>query len=143
MKFSVETHINIPRNLAKVENKQYWLFAANEYHKLLSPYVPMQTGALDETVRIKSYALNGEIEYIAPYAHYIYEGRLMVDPDTGSSYAQAGAKKVYTGANLDLSHNKHPLSSAHWDKAAEPTQKPKLIDAMQDYADSGRLNLND
>lgn len=141
MKITVESHINIPRNLAKVENKQYWTFAANEWHRLMTPYVPYLGGALAETVKINSGKLYGEVEYISPYAHYIYEGRLMVDPDTGSSWAKAGAKKVYTGAELDLSHNKHPLSSAHWDKAAEPTQKPKLIDAMQDHADSGRLNL--
>lgn len=118
MKITVESHINIPRNLAKVEDKKYWTFAANEWHRFITPYVPMDTGTLAETVNINSSKLYGEVEYLAPYAHRMYEN------------------------NYNFRKDKHKLASAHWDKAAEPTQKPKLIAAMQDYADSGRLNLN-
>lgn len=143
MKISIKANINIPKDLAKVRDSRFWKFAANEWWKLITPYTPMLTGTMSEQVKVKGESGNGEIEYTSPYAHYIYKGELMVDAETGSAYARAGTKKVYAGKELDLSSGKHPLASKEWDKAAEPTQKPKLIDAMQDYVDSGRLSLNE
>lgn len=142
MQIKMESHIDIPKNLAKVRNKEFWTFAANEWYRLITPYVPFELGSLSETVKIKGGELTGEIEYFAPYAHYIYEGKLMVDSKTGSSWARKDSKKVYAGKSLKIK-KKHPLASAHWDKAAEPTQKEKLIRAMQGYAESGRLHLGD
>ncbi|MBR6523456.1 MAG: hypothetical protein IKT39_02455 [Clostridia bacterium] len=143
MKISIEANINIPRAIAKVRDPKFWKFGANEWHKLITPYTPMLTGTMSESVSVKGGSGNGEIEYKQPYSHYIYEGRLMVDAETGSSYARAGTKKVYAGSALNISTTKHPLASAKWDKAAEPSQKPKLIDAMQGHIDSGRLNLSE
>lgn len=143
MRFSIKCHIDIPDTVAKVEDEKLWIFAANEYHKLLAPYVPKQSGALNDTKKITSGNSYGKIEYKSIYAHYIHEGRLMVDSGTGSSWAKKGHKKVYSGATLNLKHNKNPLASANWEKVAEPVQKPKLIKSMQDYVDRGRLKLND
>ena len=133
----VEEHINIPKNMAKVQDDKFWEFGANEWWRLITPYTPMETGTMSESVSIKP----KEIEYNSPYAHYLYKGELMVDPDTGSSYARYGTKKVYAGTALEISKAKHPLATKEWDKAAEPTQKSKLIRAMQGYIDSGGLNL--
>ena len=145
MGVSIKVNINIPKILAKVRDEKFWTFGASEWHRLVSPYVPFETGTLDETVDIKGEKQVGEVEYYAPYAHYQYEGKVMgpsyFSPDYGY-WSPPGEKKHYTGSKLIL-HNKHPLSSAKWDKTAEPTQKPKLIDAMQGYIDSGRLNFND
>lgn len=133
----VEAHINIPKNMAKVRDDKFWEFGANEWWRLITPYTPMETGTTSESVNIKP----KEVEYISPQAHYLYKGELMVDPDTGSSWARHGAKKVYAGTALEISKAKHPLATKEWDKAAEPTQKSKLIKAMQGYIDSGGLNL--
>ncbi len=143
MNIKVEDHINIPECLAKVEDPSFWEFSATEWWKRIKPYTPMETGTLFESVDIKGERGNGSIEYKSPQAHYLYKGELMVDPNTGSSYAQEDAKKVYTGKELHYSGKKHQLASKEWDKAAEPTQKPELIRSMQDYIDSGRLNLNE
>lgn len=133
----VEEHINIPKNMAKVQDDKFWEFGANEWWRLLIPYTPMESGTMSESVSIKP----KEIEYNSPYAHYLYKGELMVDAETGSSYARYGTKKVYAGTPLEISKASHPLATKEWDKAAEPTQKPKLIRAMQGYIDSGGLNL--
>ncbi len=138
-KVTVKADINIPKNLAKVQSDEFWKFGANEWWKLITPYTPMETGGMSEHVEI----IPKEIEYLDPQAHYLHKGELMVDPDTGSSYAKKNAKKVYAGKELNISKAKHSLATKEWDKAAEPTQKPKLIKAMQEYIDSGRLNLND
>ena len=139
----VDVNINNSKRLSQVRAKGFWKFAATEWWKLITPYTPMQTGTMSEQVEIRGETGSGEIEYTAPYAHYLYKGELMVDSVTRSSYARAGTKKVYAGKELNISKNKHPLASKEWDKAAEPTQKPKLVDAMQKYIDSGRLNLDE
>ena len=113
MNISVETNIDVPRRLRQINDDGFWTYAATEWWRLYSPFVPMQEGNLMETVAITP----KQIEHTVPYAHYQYE------------------------RNLNHASNKHPLASRRWDEAAEPTQKPKLISAMQGYVDSGRLNL--
>lgn len=123
MSFSVEARINTQELLSRVRNPSFWSFAANEWHRLITPYTPMETGVLAESVNIKGESGGGFVEYTAPYAHYQYSGR------------------SHGGRKLNYSREKHPLASAEWDKAAEPVQKPKLVRAMQKYIDTGRLRL--
>lgn len=137
----IDVNIDGNRRLAQVRAKGFWKFAANEWWKLITPYTPMKMGTMSEQVEIRGEEGAGEIEYTSPYAHYLYEGKLMVDAVTGSSYARAGTKKVYADKDLNISKEEHPLASKEWDKAAEHTQKPKLRDAMQRYVDSGGLKL--
>lgn len=112
--FEVECKINIPKHMQKVRSDPFWTFAASEWHRLYQPWVPMDTGALSQTVRITPKV----IEHTVPYAHRMYEG------------------------NFHFRKDKHVLATSHWDKAAKPTQESKLINAMQGYIDSGRLNLD-
>ena len=115
MRVTVETNINTQALRDRVMNDSgFWTYAATEWHRLYSPYTPYKTGMLDNTVSITP----GEIEHTVPYARYQYYGEFH-----------------------HFSREQHPKASAKWDLAAEPTQKPKLIAAMQGYIDSGRLKL--
>lgn len=116
MSFSVkaETSIDIPKHLKEIRNSTFWTFAASEWHRLYSPFVPMQTGNLYENVIIRP----NEIEHTAPYARAVYE------------------------KNRNYRTDKHPKATCKWDAAAISTQKQKLIHAMQEYVDSGRLKLS-
>ncbi|MBQ7900352.1 MAG: hypothetical protein IJ365_00120 [Clostridia bacterium] len=139
MKLEMQNKLNISNIVSRLDDDEFWKFAANEWYRLLAQYTPMQSGTLFEAVTIRP----KEIEYKLSYAHYMYHGILMVDPSTGSSWAEKDAKKVYTSTMLTYQKDKHPLATKEWDKAAEPIQGPKLVDAMQGYINSGRLNLND
>lgn len=111
-----DVHIEVDRMTEKAENDPaFWTYAATQWHKLYAPYVPMASGMLTETVRIKP----KEIEHTVPYARYQYEG---------------------TGFNFR--RDQHPKASAKWDKAAAATQAPKLAQSLQAYIDSGRLKLD-
>ena len=118
VKVSFESNINVQKHMDQVRDPAFWKYGASEWHRLYFPYVPMNTGALAETVKHRGHKGYGETEHIVPYAHDAYE------------------------SNRNFRKDKHKLASSHWNKAAEPTQKPKLIDAMQDYVNSGRLKLN-
>jgi hypothetical protein len=144
MNVSIKAVIDVNGTVSKIEDPSFWSYAASEYHRLLSPYVPFETGSLDNTVRYNAGKTTGEIEYYAPYAHYIYEGQAMGPSYYSEGYgfwSPPGRPKQYTGKPLAISRSKHPKASAHWDEVAEPTQVPKLIQALQAYVDSGRLNF--
>ena len=56
-------------------------------------------------------------------------------------YMQEYAVYVYNGDGMNFQTTRHALACAHWDEAAAPMQKDKLVDAVQGYIDSGRLDI--
>lgn len=149
MKIEIHEIVNIhPQKLCGriLNDKPFWEFAATEWHRLYKDYVPMKKGLLYNGVHITP----GQIEHYVPYAHYQYEGKVygLNYPVTEGGrvvgfFPKPNRRKHPTGASLKYNRNKgHSKASAKWDKAAEPTQKPKLISSLQGYVDSGRLKLD-
>lgn len=95
-------------------DRAFWTFAATQWHRLYSPYVPMREGFLTNNVIIRP----KEIEHAVPYA-----------------------RRLYNGDGFRFRKDKHPKASAKWDQAARATQLPKLVFTLQAYIDSGRLKL--
>ena len=96
---------------------------AMQVRKDTSPYVPALTGSLDKRTRVDG----GEIIYPGPYARYLYFGKLMVDPATGSSYAQKGSTKVLTDKNLVFNKAMHGQAQAHWFEASKAENLEKWV----------------
>lgn len=111
---TMTSSIDVPEKLRKIRDPAFQTFAAQTWHKLYYPFCPRSTGLLFDTVDIKPFA----ITHLMPYASEVYNH------------------------NRNYRKDKAPKASSHWDKAAEPSEKPKLIASMQRYVDSGRLNLN-
>ena len=79
------------------------------------PYVPMLTGSLKNRTQVK----DNTIIYPGPYARYLYYGKLMVDPETGSAWAKKGKTKVVTDKNLVFTKSFHPDAQAEWFEASK------------------------
>ena len=136
-----DVQVNVNGIVSKAKNdRAFWTFAASEWHKLYEPYVPMDQGELQSKVVIRP----KEIEHTTPYAHYQYMGIVygpnypIVENGKIVGYYSKGPKKP-TGKKIQY---KRPKASAKWDKAAAPTQLPKLASSLQAYVDSGRLKLD-
>lgn len=110
---TVNSNIDIPKHMKAIRDPVFWDYAASEWHRLYSPYVPMKTGKLRDLVAIRP----KEIEHTVPYAHYQYEG------------------------HFNFREDKNPKASRHWDKAAKPTEEKKLIQSLQKYIDQGKVKL--
>lgn len=83
----------------------------NAIVRTTDPYVPMDSGMLSQTVRGMG---TGRIEYIAPYAHYLYVGILRTD-EAGRTFVGLGeSKPILTGRPLNFSTEKHPLAGPQW-----------------------------
>ena len=88
-----------------------------------APFVPALTGSL--TIRTK---LDGnKIIYPGPYARFLYYGKVMVDPQTGSTFAPKGGTKVLTNRDLVFSKAMHPQAQSHWFEASKAQNLDKWI----------------
>lgn len=88
---------------------------ALQVRKDTSPFVPALTGDLDRRTRV-----DGEfVIYPGPQSRYLYHGKLVVDPETGSSYARKGATKVLTDKNLVFNKAMHAQAQSHWFEASK------------------------
>ena len=88
-----------------------------------SPYVPMLTGSLDMRTRV----IDNMIVYPGPYARYLYHGKVMVDPETGSAYAPKGGIKVVTDKNLVFNKAMHSQAQAYWFEASKAENMDKWL----------------
>lgn len=96
-------------------------FLAGEILKDTSPFVPFRTGSLDTRAHVEG----ATVVYPGPYARYLYYGKLMVDPETGSPWAKRGATKVVTDRNLVFSKAGHPQAQSHWFEASKAQNMEK------------------
>lgn len=85
------------------------------------PYVPALTKSLANRTTIK----DDIVIYPGPYARFLYNGKLMIDPNTGSAWAQKGATKVVTGKDLNISTAVHSKAQSHWFEASKAQNLPK------------------
>lgn len=123
LKFTVHTDLSgIGPMLRNASNKAQHAVAI-QAQKDTSPYVPALTGSLDQRTRVDE----NQIIYPGPYARYLYYGKLMVDPDTGSSYAPKGGTKVLTDKNLVFNKAMHSQAQDHWFEASKAENMEKWL----------------
>lgn len=98
------------------------------------PFVPALTGSLANRTRIEGYTAGdygpsggNVIVYPGPDARVLYYGKVMVDPNTGSTYAPKGGTKVVTDRNLVFNKAMHPQAQAHWFEASKAQNLDKWL----------------
>ena len=126
LKFSVHTSglSVIPERLKAASEKAEHIVAI-QVQKDTSPYVPALTGSLDQRTRVDG----SEVIYPGPYARYLYHGKVMVDPETGSAYASKGGTKVVTDKNLVFNKAMHSQAQAYWFEASKAENMDKWLRA--------------
>lgn len=124
LKFSVHTSglDSIPAKLASASEKAEHTVAI-QVQKDTSPYVPALTGSLDQRTRVDG----SRVIYPGPYARFLYYGKLMIDPATGSSYAPKGGTKVVTDKNLVFNKAMHSQAQSHWFEASKAENLEKWV----------------
>ena len=86
-----------------------------QMEKDTQPFVPALTGSLTQRTRV----VDNTVIYPGPYARFLYYGKVMVDPNTGSTYAPKGGTKVVTDRDLVFNQIMHPQAQAHWGEASK------------------------
>lgn len=96
---------------------------AEQMEKDTQPFVPALTGSLTQRTRVDGNA----VIYPGPYARFLYYGKVMVDPNTGSTYAPKGGTKVVTDRNLVFNQTMHSQAQAHWCEASKAQNLGKWV----------------
>ena len=97
MKYNIDIYLDSKALIKKYEAK---IEAAQMRLKQVvvedtDPFVPFESGYLKNSVADSLNDALPRIIYQGPYAHYLYTGYVMVDPDTKSPWAKKGAIKEY------------------------------------------------
>ena len=124
LKFTVHTSglSVIPERLKDASEKAEHTVAI-QVQKDTSPYVPFLTGSLDQRTRVDG----SEVIYPGPYARYLYHGKVIVDPETGSAYAPKGGTKVVTDKDLVFNKAMHSQAQAYWFEASKAENMDKWL----------------
>lgn len=103
----------------------------------MKPYMPHQTGTFINITSAQSASLAGSgtvVAAAAPMGRFLYEGKVMVDPVTGSPWARPGAKKVVTDRELKYSN---PKATPHWFDTAKKNQGKSWVKEVKKIAGGG------
>lgn len=101
------------------------------------PYMPHQTGTFINVTKAMSAAIAGSGTVIAaapPFGRFLYEGKVMVDEQTGSPWARPGARKIVTDRDLKYSN---PKATAHWFDTANDKHGKSWVKAVKKIAGGG------
>lgn len=101
------------------------------------PYMPRVTGAFVNITKARSATIAGSGEVVAaapPYGRYLYKGKVMVDPRTGSPWARKGAKKIVTDKDIKYSN---PKATPEWFETAKKNHAEGWIKGIKRKAGGG------
>ena len=106
----------------------------------ITKYMPFRTGVLSTKLkRIKSPT---EIEVAAPYALYMYYGKVMVNSETGKGPAfipgvgyryRKGTVLKATERDLNYDLTKHPKAGPFWDRRMMASEAAQIAHDIQVY----------
>lgn len=143
----VTVKVDLSRFSEQFKRAQYELDGA--VMNSMVPFMPMEKGTFIDVTRAHSSAVQGSGKVYAAYGpqgRFLYEGKGMVDEETGSPYARKEAKKVlvsqYGGKTnakeyLAYTKNKHPAAQSHWFDAAKSADGDKWIKKAKQIAGGG------
>lgn len=96
------------------------------------PFMPQNTGTFKNNTVTRSDAMAGSGWVCAgagPMGRYLYYGKLMVDPDTGSPWAKKDAKKIIDPQNRPLNYS-NPKAVPKWFEAAKEKYGKQWIETV-------------
>lgn len=106
----------------------------------MQPYMPHRTGVFINVTKAMSAAIAGSGTVIAaapPFGRFLYEGKVMVDPETKSPWASPGAKKIVTDKDLDYDKSHNPQVTDHWFDTAKKNHRASWVKAVKNIAGGG------
>ncbi len=101
-------------------------FVDSEVLRLSDPYIPMQSGMLKKSGILGTTIGSGEVVWNAPYARYLYYGKVMV----------GRAPKVVTARNL--AYHGSPMRGSFWFERMKKERLSAILEGARRYAGGGK-----
>lgn len=134
----VSVKVDLSRFGDQIQKAQFWL--DGQVMNDMVPFMPFRDGILVDTTRVRSASMQGTGKVCAgapPYGRFLYEGKVMVDPETGSAWARPGARKVVTETPLNFDKTAHPSATDHWFDAAKSAHVKEWVRGVKKIAGNG------
>lgn len=135
----VGTHVKVKIDMERFEKQfqdaQYYL--DSQVMTDMVSYMPSVTNAFVNLTRARSAALAGSgvvVAGVPPSGRFLYEGKVMVDPVTGSAWARKGAKKVVTDKPLVYSN---PKATPHYFDTTKKNHGKQWVEETKRIAGGG------
>lgn len=135
---TIELDVDLSRFEKQYEKAQYKLDSMVMTD--MKPYMPLRTGVFRDVTEAMSAAIAGSGTVIAaapPFGRFLYEGKVMVDPETGSPWARPGAKKIVTDKDLYYDKSNNPKVTDHWFDTAKKNHGDSWVRAVKNIAGGG------
>lgn len=132
----IKADVSLNRFEEQFQEAQFWL--DGQVMNDMVPYMPHRDGTFINLTRMRSAALQGTGKVVAgapPQGRFLYEGKVMIDPVTGSPWARKGAKKVVTERPLTYSN---PKATPHWFDTAKENHGKSWIKGVKRIAGGGK-----
>ena len=118
-------------------------FHTANVRRRIQRYMPFRSGATIKTMVIQSPVDEPFINVIGDHAHYIYEGKVWVDPVTHAAgfltangwRSRKDVAKVKTDRDLDYDKSKNPEAGPHWDRHLVAAEGKQMQAELQAYVD--------
>lgn len=135
MKYKVHVQLNSPEMITKAhgldKNGRVTKHLRDTVERFCDPYIPFASSSLKTN---KRHPDNSSIQYVSPYAHYMYYGELMLAKN-GSSWARKGEKKHYTGK--PLKYQGAPKRGPRWEQRMMNDRGNDVVKDLQKFIDGG------
>ena len=132
----IKADVSLNRFEKQFQEAQFWL--DGQVMNDMVPYMPHRDGTFVNLTRMRSAALQGTGKVVAgapPQGRFLYEGKVMIDPVTGSPWAIKGAKKVVTERPLTYSN---PKATPHWFDTAKEAHGKAWVKGVKRIAGGGK-----
>lgn len=133
----IKINLNLDRFSKQFQKAQYEL-DGNVMNSMV-PFMPHNTGLFIDVTRAASAAIQGSGKVYAAYGpekdeegrggygRFLYEGKVMVDEETGSPWAKKSHKKIVTDRPLRYTRTHNPQVTSHWFDAAKKKDLKKWV----------------
>lgn len=144
----IEIKLNLDRFERQFRDAQYEL--DGDVMNSMEPFMPKRENNFINVTKAQSEAVQGTGKVYAAYGpqgRFLYEGKVMVDPETGSPWARKGAKKVLVSEfkgktnvkeKMEYTKSAHPEAQSHWFDAAKAKDGKQWIKKVKGIAGGGK-----
>lgn len=134
----IELEVDLSRFDKQYGEAQYELDSAVMLS--MEKYMPKRDGVFINVTKSMSASIAGSGTVVAaapPFGRFLYEGKVMVDPETNSPWARKGARKVVTDKNLNYDKSLNPDVTDHWFDAAKKNHLEEWLKKAKETVGGG------
>lgn len=132
---------SILEQLGVTERGDVQRFHTANVRRRIQKYMPYRSGATIKLMVVQSPTDEPFIHVDTPYAHYLYHGKVWVDPKTHAAgfltangwRSRKGVPKVETSRDLQYDKTKNPQAGPYWDRRLLAAESGAMAAELQDY----------